>query len=137
MSRAYECDDFDTWVMIRWYGASKRAIGGKPGQKFLKELEQAILDLPTRRLVGEVFAEEGDVCALGAVAKKRGMGDLSGLEDETEHEVGDAFGITPTLAWEIMYANDECYGMPTPEQRYERVLRWIHNRIKEEAPSNV
>jgi len=130
MSRAGEGDDFDTWAMIRWHGASKRAIGGRPGQKFLKELEQSILDLPNRRLTDNEFAcKNGDVCALGAVAKKRGLGDLSGLEDDSEHEVGEVFGITPTLAWEIMYENDLGW-KETPEQRYERVLKWINSKIK-------
>jgi hypothetical protein len=38
MSRPGYCDDTDNWQFIRWRGAVKRAIRGKRGQEFLREL---------------------------------------------------------------------------------------------------
>jgi len=122
---------FDTWGHIRWCGAAKKAINGKPGQKFLKELEEALLDLPKKELVVDSFKEGEDrVCALGAVGQKRKM-DMSYLNEcDGDHEfIGEEFGITPTLAWEIIYANDDPYMKRTPEERYEYMLKWVQDRI--------
>lgn len=140
MSRVTVNDDGTEWDYIRWAGASKKAINGKRGQAFLKELRQALLELPKRRLIGGAFKCDGEVCALGAVAKKRKMdfedlGKLfvdadTGFEQTPDpEEVGKRFQITKTLAWEIMYWNDEWAYYKSPEDRFERVLRWVEDNL--------
>ncbi len=71
-------------------GNIRRAVAGKKGQKFLRELEAALLGLPEKRLVLGAMAEAegdreeetyplpdpvatGEVCALGAVVIARAV----------------------------------------------------------------
>lgn len=145
MSRSGYSEDLDQWDLIRWRGAVASAIRGKRGQSLLKELEAALLALPEKRLVSDVFAnaEEGDVCALGAVALKRKLDAgktradaLKELESEfpegTEaDECSKEFNIADALAKEITYINDDwSYHGTTPEQRYENVLTWVREELK-------
>ena len=64
-----EWDNPDTGYL--WGSWVRRAIKGKPGQKFLRELEAALVALPEKELIVDNMAKGGGVCALGAVALKR------------------------------------------------------------------
>ena len=76
---------------------------------------------------------EGDVCALGALGRARGL-DLSGLDPEQPEGVAAAFDIAEPLAREIVYMNDEaCYRRETPEQRWTRMREWVASQIKPET----
>lgn len=111
MSRVTYNED-DLWGAIRWAGAAKKAIYGKRGQLVLRELEAALLALPEPKLITDEFAnDEGEVCALGALAKARGI-DYNAMADwDVEWDdvdgVTEKLGITRTLAWEIMAQNDD------------------------------
>lgn len=77
-------------------------------------------------------AREGDVCALGAVGRMRGI-DMSGLDPDDSESVAAAFNIADPLAREIVWVNDE--GGPareTPEHRWQRVRQWVANQIKDQ-----
>lgn len=124
-----------------WQQAVTRALLGKRGQAFLRELADALDALPAKRLVKNQFEVGGEVCALGAIARRRGV-DMSDVDPEQEEGywlsriVGDRLGIARSMAAEIMWHNDEAW-MPgdrneTPEQRYERMRRWVDEQIKEE-----
>jgi len=79
-------DELRMWA---FQGNIKRAVAGKKGQKFLREMEAALLALPVKRLtkgaladahehsfpnrLGYVPEATGDVCALGAVAAARAV----------------------------------------------------------------
>jgi hypothetical protein len=132
MSRSGYSEDLDTWDLIRWRGQVASAIRGKRGQKLLSELVAALEALPDKRLIaGELETETGELCALGAVGKRRGI-DMRNLDPDEPEQVAGAFDIAPQLAREIVYCNDEYAG--SPEQRYERMLRWAKDRLKfEEA----
>jgi hypothetical protein len=54
-----------------WWANVERALSGKPGQTALRELEQALLDLPEKRLISGHLALNGQVCTVGALALHR------------------------------------------------------------------
>ena len=128
-------DCHNDWAWIRWRGAGASAIPGKRGQAFLRELLAALDALPQPRLIeGSLVREpglvtEGGVCALGAVARARGM-DTADLDaDSDREEIAKAFGLPESLAAEIMYENDWLARI-TPEERFRRVREWVVKQIK-------
>lgn len=135
MSRAGYSDDLDNWQWIKWRGQVASAIRGKRGQAFLRELLAALDSLPEKKLVAQEFEAEGAVCALGSVARQRGV-DLSQFDPE-DYEVGErigaALGIAQQLAREIMYENDE-FRLWDPgvgrikDPDREAAARWEHMR---------
>lgn len=152
MSRSGYIDDCEQWDLIRWRGQVASAIRGKRGQAFLLEMWKAMQALPAHWLTANELENEydGTVCAIGSVGKSRGV-DMSRLDPEDYEAIAAAFGIPHQLAQEIMYMNDECdfgkyveaYGptrhswqqvrvfIPTtPEQRFERMKKWIENNFR-------
>lgn len=125
MSRSGYSDDIeDNWALIRWRGAVASAIRGKRGQAFLREMVGALEALPEKRLIaGELQIPDGEVCAIGAVGKARGL-DMGSLDPEDAETVAGTFGIADVMAREIVYQNDEGGWYETPEQRFARMLRW-------------
>ena len=145
MSRSGYSDagDIDQWGFICWRGAVNSAIKGKRGQAFLKEMLAALDSMDTKALIAndlvrDAGTEHKQVCAIGAVAVKRGL-DVSGVNPEDRDTVAGVFGIAPALAAEIVYVNDEWCSwrdavQETPEKRFERVRAWIVAQIKPEVP---
>lgn len=131
MSRSGYTDDMDSqWEMIRWRGAVASAIRGARGQAFLKEMLAALHALERKRLISEDLESHGEVCAIGAVGMKRGI-DMSKLDPGDRESVAAVFDISPAMAAEIVYMNDE-WGpyKELPEDRYTRMRRWIEAQIK-------
>lgn len=125
MSRAGYYDDCDDWWShIRWRGAVTSAIRGKRGQAFLTEMLQALDALPEHKLIANELEAEGAVCAIGAVGKARGV-DMSKLDPDDTETVAGTFGVSPALAREIVWMNDEWSPRDTPEARYSRMRAWI------------
>lgn len=139
MSRSGYSDDYgddSNWAMITWRGAVKSAMRGKKGQRFLREMLAALDRLGgNRRLIADDLARStGEVCAIGAVGKARGM-DMSRLDPEDRESVASAFGIAPALAAEIVYENDEGGSYKeTPSERFDRMRRWVEAQIIIDAP---
>lgn len=125
--------NYDDHCEIRYHAyrqAVSCAIEGKRGQAFLRELKVALNTLPTQELIAGDFECEGSYCALGAIAKARGL-DLAGLDAEDANKVGRAFGIAESMAREITYVNDEDGGCnETPSRRWIRVNKWVLANIK-------
>ena len=87
--------------------------------------------------------EEGiGVCAVGAyLLRKRvlelgetveeAMANLPSLADVEDHDLystiaaGQKAGLSSYVAWLLADRNDEMYGELTPEERYERMLRYV------------
>jgi hypothetical protein len=109
--------DGDNWSLIRWRGAVTSAIKGKRGQAFLRELAAAMDAMPEKVLIANAAVADGAVCTLGVVAQARGL-DLQRLDvamdDWDWDHIGAELGISPTLAREVMYENDEAVN----EDRY-------------------
>jgi hypothetical protein len=143
-----------------WQGNCQRSLKGKAGQAALRELEAALLALPDKRLIaGKVIDAEGEVCAIGALAKHKGRDLLSepNMYDDGEfegdgemEEIGMELGMPRLVAWKVVSKNDieidgkyetlpgparwygdrpQVYVPVTPEQRYEQMLRWIRAQL--------
>lgn len=125
MSRVDYCDDEEYPGQFNlWHANCLRSLRGRAGQASLRELEEALLALPNKRLVRHVVACEGDVCAVGAVlavrrAKERGL-DVAAAVDDLNREFGDrykqayddtaergeAVGMPRLVAWKVVALND-------------------------------
>ena len=133
-----------------WQANCRRSIQGKAGQAALRELEQALLALPEKALIsGELFNAEGDVCAIGALARFRGVTETQSDPDDDMEEVGVELGMPRLVAWSVVAQNDHeidgrwveaqgptrngygprVYVPVTCEERYERVLAWVQKQI--------
>lgn len=155
MSRHGYVDDMDdNLAMGRWRAAVNSAIRGKRGQEFLRELLAALDALPEKKLIAqELVEQDGQVCALGAIGKARGL-DMADIDPEDSDGIHTYFGIANAMAREIIWINDEVdgkyveiegppnrrsYGPPriyipaTPEQRFAKVRAWVVAHIKTEA----
>lgn len=142
-------EDLDALELGRWLGRVKSAIRGRRGQRFLRDLERALVALPVKRLIRNSFCRDGEVCLTGAamVQKRVDAGMTREAAMREVHKTYDAdmdeedwgsdegaavvegeFDVAESLAWEAVYQNDETAG--TPEHRYEACLRWVQRNIK-------
>ncbi len=113
-----------------WRSAVYRALYGKRGQAFLREMLVALDGMEQKRLITDDLVREGEVCAIGAVAVARGV-DVADIDPYDRDQVAQAFGIAPAMAAEIMYENDERGPTSTtPEQRFERMRAWVVEQLR-------
>jgi len=142
-----DCDSNSNYVYL-WDSRVRRIIEGKRGQRVLLELIEALLALPQRRLIsGAIATPTGDVCTVGALAKKRGVNldrdnlyarrdepprGWEGDEEETA-DLGASLGITWTLAWQLGYMNDEQFPSRRVYQRTKPVLVEVWNRYSDQT----
>ena len=145
MSRSGYSDEWDgDGVPPQFYQeAVIRAANGKRGQAFLRKLAAHMDAMPEKKLVAHDWvADDGAACALGVVLQAE-RPDLA--EQSTNWDTDDDWGvryiarqldIANSLAAEIVYVNDEGgqwrHGdqPETPEQRWERVRRWVAGAIR-------
>ncbi len=128
MSRSGYSDDLDdNWQLIKWRGQVASAIRGKRGQACLREMLAALDAMPEKALIAHELELAGDVCALGALGKARGL-DMAKLDPEEPDDVAAAFNIASPLAREIVYENDEGPYGETAEQRWKRMREWVAQR---------
>lgn len=141
--------DYDGEEMTRgqqnlWDANVERALNGRKGQAMLRELEQALLALPHKRLIDSDFKQDGDVCVVGALAIQRvkrfletddfqtaysGLPDFEGEPDEIAWYAETHLGMSRLLAWHLQFKNDEEYAGASPELRYDNMLQWVRSRI--------
>jgi hypothetical protein len=142
MSRSGYNDDLDDDLEFgRWRGMVASAIRGQRGQRLLADLLIALDAMPEKSLViGDLETKEGEVCALGALGKARGI-DLRKMDPEDPSQVAAAFDIAECLAQEIAYMNDEQFDtqwnpatkrseVMSPEERWVRMRAWVAGKIK-------
>jgi hypothetical protein len=136
MSRSgYDDADYDPQISNLWQGAIASAIRGRRCQAFLRELLAALDALPEKKLIDEDLEAGGQVCALGAVGRARGL-NMSAIDPEDREGVCAAFKIPMALACTIMHENDQDFlywKTETPEQRFAHMRRWVVSQIKAEA----
>jgi len=99
-----------------WQANCRRSLKGRAGQAALRELEAALLALPEKRLIADKMIDaEGEVCAIGALAKYKGRDLLAephvGPDDEFEgdgemEEIGMELGMPRLVAWKVVSKND-------------------------------
>lgn len=119
-----------------WRGAVRRAIQGKRGQMFLREMLEALDTLPGKRLIAEYLEADGEVCAIGSVGKRRGV-DMKPLDPENHNDLAKIFDISRVMVAEIEFINDDDFffsGNETPERRYTRVRNWVVRMLAGENP---
>ncbi len=130
MSRHDYSDSFgeeDPLALARWRGRVASAIRGRRGQRLLRDMRTALDAMPEKRLVAESLEADGEVCALGAVGRLRGVA-MAAIDPEDPEQVAAAFDIAEPLAREIAYENDDFMG--TEEQRWEWMRRWCERRVQ-------
>ena len=133
MSRSGYSDDCSGWDQICWRGAVKSALKGRRGQAFLVELRDALDAMPGKRLIANSLEVEGEFCTLGVIGVKRGV-DMAALDPDDREALGGAFGISPVMASEIVFMNDEaCWQKESPEQRWLRMRDWVESNIRLET----
>lgn len=127
MSRSGYDGNCENSIGYCWNAMVERALAGKRGQKFLREMEAALLALPKKELCAYNFAKEGRVCALGAVAVRREIEDgwafdtamkileakseqLGDENDEWSDIASEKFDIARAMAQEIQEQNDSGRG---------------------------
>jgi len=112
-----------------WRGAVERALYGKRGQAFLRELIASLDAMPEKVLIAEQLIDsEGRCCALGAVYKSRGIG-VDAIDYWDAGVVGDSLGIARAMAAEIEYMNDEHFSRITPAERWVKIREWAKSYI--------
>lgn len=133
MSRSGYSDDYgedNSGYLYR--GAVASAFRGRRGQAFLKEMLAALDALPEKKLIaGELIEPDtGEVCAIGAVGKARGI-DMLGIDPEDAEKVSGTFGIAEAMARELVFENDDEWrsNTETPEARFARMRQWIASQI--------
>ena len=117
-----------------------RAIKGKRGQAFLRELAEAMDTMPEKVLISdELINAEGHCCAIGVVCGSRGL-EVAKVDCDDPWQVGGLVGIARSMAAEISYENDECGHFvkssdgrwswdETPEHRWTRMRKWVERNI--------
>lgn len=113
-----------------WQANCSRSLRGRSGQEELRQLRDALLALSDKRLIhGSLVDADGEVCAIGAYAKHKGL-DLQDFdpEDETD-EVGIRAGMPSLVAWKVVEMNDMQFDHLTPEERYKRMLGWVEAQL--------
>lgn len=136
MSRHGYQDDIDQKDFAMWRGRVASAMRGKRGQKMLRDLRDALDAMPEKRLVSRVLqTSDGDSCALGRLASYKGH-DLTKHEGDDESDLFDLntelaglFNVAECLIQEVEYMNDDGAYKETPEQRWERMRRWVDRHI--------
>lgn len=128
MSRHGYVDDYEYLEIYRANVA--RAIRGKRGQAFLRELAEAMDAMPEKVLIAEeLISEDGRCCPIGVVCKARGI-DVSGVDYEDPEQVGNLVGIARCMAAEIEYENDE-WGSDAPDARWKRMRKWVDRQLSQ------
>lgn len=132
MSRSGYTDDYgcdEPWKLHLYRGNVERSIAGKRGQKLLKDLVEALDEMPDKRLIeGDLDDGLGSVCALGAVAKRRGV-EVIDLDPYDDIDVlAERLDIAEPMAREIVYLNDEATGYDHDNPAREQERRWRYMR---------
>ena len=148
-------DDNNWAVMYRGHVAS--ATRGKRGQRFYRELLAALDAMPKQELYAEVFdsSADGSVCALGALARYKGIDvkDADPEDSEIASELAIKLDVHSCLTREVIWMNDEhsddkwirldhwrLHGeqsarlMGNAHDRWRRMRAWVAAQIKEPAP---
>jgi len=136
-----------------WSANVRRHLKGAKGQAILRELRDALLSLPEKKLInGRLADEQGCVCTVGALAAHRGVSlkELADLIKPDEQwgeidayeaaecrtmDLGRRIGLKEVMSVTLAYRNDDVWFAPvdeSDEQRYTRVLAWVESQITPE-----
>jgi hypothetical protein len=140
-----EGDYPNAWAL--WERAITTALGSDKGQQILRDLRDALLALPKKRLIEGRLACNGEVCTMGAlVAHRRRDEERAKVLAELEQmitedawidyeagtktlEAGESIGVGVSMSCHLAWLNDQLDYGATPEERYEKVLSWVERAI--------
>lgn len=133
-----DCDDY--WGLIRYRGQVASAIRGKRGQSMLRELRDALDEMPVKALAGLGWEDDGLFdsescmpCALGALMA-RGWSDAEQIAGDDHETIANRLDVAPCLVAEVEFMNDEAvYFGETPEARWRRMREWVGKKINQET----
>jgi hypothetical protein len=113
MSRYYERDDYEgtpeeILAHGRWEHNARRALKSKRGRQALRDLREALLALPEKRLI------DGALCTVGGPGR---VPDVTDAEIDDRHARSEAAGLTS-------FAD-------SPERRRERRAQWMREDRQE------
>ena len=118
-----------------WQANCERSMRGKRGRQALLDLEAELLSMTDKRLIGDDLAANGEVCAVGALMRHRGVDQQhleqlndSGLESD-ELAVREA-KVPSLVAWNLVELNDIELEHATPEERYQTVLSRVQTYLE-------
>lgn len=133
MSRSGYSDD--CCENLELYRASvDRALHGKRGQAFLRELAAAMDAMPEKVLIaGELVSEKGECCTIGVVCKSRQL-DVSHVDYYDTDSVAKAIGVARSMAAEIAHINDDDEhewggASELPSERWSRMRKWVSGNL--------
>ena len=143
-------DRDDILAFGRWRAATKSALRGKRGQKFLRELLATLDAMPDKRLIeGELVTPEGEVCAVGSYLRAKSL-NPEGIDYYDYDAIADVCGVNPKVIQELEYHNDaygrewvpvpnvgthhESMRIDSPEKRWREIRSWVTGHITEEQP---
>ena len=135
MSRSGYSEDLDGFELGRWRASVERAIQGKRGQTFLREMLAAFDAMTEKTLIAnKLVTDTGEVCAMGAVCKARGL-DVRAVDPECSETVAATVGLAEAMVREIAYENDDGFCGPwreeeTPEHRWQRMHDWATKQLR-------
>lgn len=124
-----------------WQANCERSLAGKAGRQALTDLRDELLRMNVKRLIGNDLAVDGEVCAVGALLKARGVPQdrLESFDDlyQTTDDIAVREGRVPKLvAWKLVELNDMDLVSCTPEERYAKVLAWVEYRLSRATNGN-
>jgi len=137
----------DELELGRWRGQVASSLRGKRGQRFLRDLIDALDAMPEKVLIAGAFERDGKVCASGAVGRLRGvsLADLNPSDDDLwdySYDVespwncraAERLDVAVPLIAEVEEVNDGfSYGNESDEDRWKRVRLWAARHLREEA----
>ncbi|MGQ7247566.1 hypothetical protein ACUN9Y_09525 [Halomonas sp. V046] len=89
--------------------------------------------MPEKQLVRDHMEFNGGFCTLGTVAHARGLDTQSRDPEETDYWA-EQLNISEAMVREIVFMNDEAWFRDeTPEQRWERMRKWVSDNIQGES----
>ena len=122
-----------------WHANCRRSIQGRAGQAALRRLEAALVAMPEKRLSsGKLVTHDGEVCAIGALARAEGKLpepkplDPDGFEDDDSDDTAEfaeaRLDFPHLVAWTVVVENDITNDVVWelahgPLQRHEAVYR--------------
>lgn len=135
MSRSGYSDECENLELYR--ASVDRALHGKRGQAFLRELAAAMDAMPEKVLIaGELVSEKGECCTIGVVCKARQL-DVSRVDYYDPDSVAKAIGVARSMAAEIEHMNDE-WGTASelPNERWNRMRKWVSDNLAAQTPND-
>ncbi len=145
MSRFWDGESDDPLDWGRYEAAKRSTLRGKRGQAFLRELIAALDALPQPELSEGALGDRrtGCVCALGAVALAQGDSFADLAKDDgnwSPDEAAERYSISPTLANEIISANDDWRdgnAADVRRSRWRHVRAWAVRHLIEPAQTTT